>query len=134
MFKRKYKTVLTYGTFDLLHFGHLELLRRLRNLGDRIIVGLSTDEFNELKDKQCVMPYEKRKHLLEVLSYVDLVIPESNWDQKVDDVKNYDVDLFVMGDDWKGKFDFLSEHCEVLYLPRTDGISTTALKSIIKKG
>lgn len=133
MFKRKYKTVLTYGTFDLLHFGHLELLRRLRNLGDRIIVGLSTDEFNTLKDKECVMPYEKRKHLLEVLSYVDLVIPESDWDQKVDDVKNHDVDLFVMGDDWKGKFDFLEEHCEVLYLPRTDGISTTKLKTLLKE-
>lgn len=133
MFKRKYKTVLTYGTFDLLHFGHLELLRRLRNLGDRIIVGLSTDEFNSMKNKECVMTYEKRKHLLEILSYVDLVIPESDWDQKVDDVKNNDVDLFVMGDDWKGKFDFLKEHCEVLYLPRTDGISTTKLKTLLKK-
>lgn len=133
MFKRKYKTVLTYGTFDLLHFGHLELLRRLRDLGDRIIVGLSTDEFNQLKNKDCVMPYEKRKHLLEVLSYVDLVIPEKTWDQKIDDVKNHDVDLFVMGDDWKGKFDFLKKHCEVQYLPRTEGISTTKLKRLLKE-
>lgn len=132
MFKRKYTTVLTYGTFDLLHFGHLELLRRVRNLGDRVIVGLSTDEFNILKQKDCVMSYEKRKHLLEVLSYVDLVIPEDNWDQKVNDIKNYDVDLFIMGDDWKGKFDFLKEYCEVLYLPRTGGISTTRLKTLLK--
>lgn len=134
VFKRNYRTVLTYGTFDLLHFGHLELLRRVRNLGDRIIVGLSTDDFNIIKEKECVMTYEKRKHLLEVLRYVDLVIPEKNWDQKIDDVKNYDVDLFVMGDDWKGKFDFLKEHCDVLYLPRTEGISTTKLKTLLNKG
>lgn len=133
MFKRKYSTVLTYGTFDLLHFGHLELLRRIRNLGDRVIVGLSTDEFNILKEKQCIMPYEKRKHLLEVLSYVDLVIPEHNWDQKIDDIKNHDVDLFVMGDDWKGKFNYLEPYCEVLYLPRTEGISTTKLKNLLNE-
>ncbi|NGX84742.1 glycerol-3-phosphate cytidylyltransferase [Aequorivita sp. KMM 9714] len=133
VFKRNYKTVITYGTFDLLHFGHLELLRRVRNLGDKIIVGLSTDDFNIIKEKECVMSYEKRKHLLEVLRYVDLVIPEESWDQKIDDIKNYDVDLFVMGDDWKGKFDFLKEHCEVLYLPRTEGISTTKLKSLLNE-
>lgn len=133
LFKRNYKTVLTYGTFDLLHFGHLELLRRIRELGDRVIVGLSTDEFNEIKGKKCVMPYRKRKHLLEVLRYVDLVIPESNWEQKVEDIKNYQVDLFVMGEDWKGKFDFLKEYCEVIYLPRTKGISTTQLKGLLNK-
>lgn len=132
VFKRNYKTVLTYGTFDLLHFGHLELLRRIRNLGDKIIVGLSTDDFNVIKDKHCVMTYEKRKHLLEVLRYVDLVIPEEDWDQKINDVKNHDVDLFVMGDDWKGEFDFLKEHCEVLYLRRTEGISTTGIKTLLK--
>lgn len=131
MFKRSYRTVITYGTFDLLHFGHLELLRRIRNLGDRVIVGLSTDDFNILKQKECIMSFEKRKHLLEVLSYVDLVIPEEQWDQKIDDVKNHDVDLFVMGDDWKGKFDFLEAYCEVLYLPRTEGISTTKIKNIL---
>lgn len=131
VFSRNYKTVLTYGTFDLLHFGHLELLRRVRNLGDKIIVGLSTDDFNIIKQKDCIMPYEKRKHLLEVLRYVDLVIPEESWDQKINDVKNYDVDLFVMGDDWKGKFDFLKDYCEVLYLPRTEGISTTKIKTIL---
>jgi glycerol-3-phosphate cytidylyltransferase len=131
LFSRKYTTVLTYGTFDLLHFGHLEILRRTRALGDRVIVGLSTDEFNQVKGKKCIMPFEKRKHLLEILSYVDLVIPENNWEQKAEDVKNYDVDIFVMGDDWKGKFDFLEEYCHVRYLPRTKGISTTKLKSII---
>ena len=131
VFSRNYKTVLTYGTFDLLHFGHLELLRRVRNLGDKIIVGLSTENFNVIKEKECVMSYEKRKHLLEVLRYVDLVIPEESWDQKINDVKNYDVDLFVMGDDWKGKFDFLKDYCEVLYLPRTEGISTTKIKTIL---
>jgi len=131
MFKRKFNTVLTYGTFDLLHFGHLELLRRIRNLGDRVIVGLSTDEFNVIKQKDCIMPFEKRKHLLEVLSYVDLVIPEESWEQKINDIENHDVDLFVMGDDWKGKFDFLESYCEVLYLPRTEGISTTKIKKIL---
>lgn len=133
LFKRTYKTVLTYGTFDLLHFGHLELLRRVRNMGDRVIVGLSTDTFNEEKNKQCIMSYDKRKHLLEVLSYVDLVIPESNWNQKENDIKTYDVDVFVMGDDWKGKFDHLNEFCEVIYLPRTKGISTTQLKKLLKE-
>jgi glycerol-3-phosphate cytidylyltransferase len=133
LFSSKYKTVLTYGTFDLLHFGHLEILRRIRELGDQVIVGLSTDEFNRVKGKKCIMPFEKRKHLLEILSYVDLVIPENNWEQKTEDVKNYDVDIFVMGDDWKGKFDFLEEYCEVRYLPRTKGISTTKLKSILKE-
>jgi glycerol-3-phosphate dehydrogenase (NAD(P)+) len=131
LFSRKYTTVLTYGTFDLLHFGHLEILRRTRELGDRVIVGLSTDEFNQVKGKKCIMSFQKRKHLLEILSYVDLVIPENNWEQKTEDVKNYDVDIFVMGDDWMGKFDFLEEYCQVRYLPRTKGISTTKLKSII---
>ena len=98
-----------------------------------MIVGLSTDEFNAQKDKICEMPYEKRKEFLESIDYVDLVIPETNWEQKIDDVINHQVDIFVMGDDWKGKFDFLEKHCEVRYLPRTKGISTTAIKSIIRK-
>lgn len=131
LFKSNYKTVLTYGTFDLLHYGHLEILRRIREMGDKVIVGLSTDEFNKIKGKQCVMSYEKRKHLLEALDYVDLVIPENNWEQKTDDVQNYNVDLFVMGSDWEGEFNFLEEYCEVRYLPRTKGISTTKLKGVL---
>ena len=130
---QKFKTVLTYGTFDLLHYGHLEILRRASSLGDKLIVGISTDEFNELKGKTCVLPYEKRKELLESLDYVDKAIPEDNWEQKVSDVKENDVDIFVMGSDWEGKFDELKAYCKVIYFPRTKGISTTKLKSILKE-
>lgn len=130
---KKMKTVLTYGTFDLLHYGHIEILRRAKELGDRLIVGISTDEFNKVKGKKCQISYKKRKEFLEAVGYVDLVIPESEWEQKIDDVKNNEVDVFVMGDDWEGEFDFLKEYCEVVYLPRTIGISTTKLKSIIHK-
>lgn len=130
---QKFKTVLTYGTFDLLHYGHLEILRRASSLGDKLIVGISTDEFNELKGKTCILPYEKRKELLESLDYVDKVIPENNWEQKVSDVKENDVDIFVMGNDWEGKFDELKAYCKVIYFPRTKGISTTKLKSILKE-
>lgn len=133
LFKNKYKTVLTYGTFDLLHFGHLEILRRAKELGDELIVGLSTDEFNEQKGKKCKFPYQKRKEFLESLSYVDKVIPENNWEQKVQDIQNYEIDTFVMGHDWEGKFDFLKEFCEVHYFPRTKGISTTQIKEILNK-
>src|SRR5699024_6355178 len=133
LFKNKYKTVLTYGTFDLLHFGHLEILRRAKELGDELIVGLSTDEFNESKGKKCEFPYEKRKEFLESLSYVDKVIPEDNWEQKVKDVQNYEVDTFVMEHDWEGKFDFLKQYCKVHYFPRTKGISTTHIKEIMNK-
>lgn len=133
LFNKNYKTVLTYGTYDLLHYGHLEILRRAKELGDRLIVGLSTDEFNEIKGKKCVFPYEKRRGFLESLSYVDLVIPESSWEQKVHDVQTYEVDVFVMGHDWSGKFDFLQVYCEVQYFPRTAGISTTKLKKIISE-
>ena len=129
---QKFKTVLTYGTFDLLHYGHLEILRRASLLGDKLIVGISTDEFNELKGKTCVLSYEKRKELLESLDYVDKVIPEDNWEQKVSDVKENDVDIFVMGSDWEGKFDELKAYCKVIYFPRTKGISTTKLKSILE--
>jgi glycerol-3-phosphate cytidylyltransferase len=120
------KRVITYGTFDLLHYGHINLLRRARQMGDYLIVGLSTDEFNwNEKQKKCYFSYEKRKQLLEAIRYVDLVIPEENWEQKRTDVKEYHVDTFVMGDDWKGKFDFLKEEgCEVVYLPRTPEISS----------
>ena len=123
------KKVITYGTFDLLHYGHINLLKRAKALGDYLIVALSTDEFNwNQKQKKCYFSYEKRKQLLEAVRYVDLVIPEENWDQKKTDVKEYHVDTFVMGDDWKGKFDFLKDDCEVVYLERTPEISTTQIK------
>jgi glycerol-3-phosphate cytidylyltransferase len=129
------KKVITYGTFDLLHYGHINLLRRAKELGDYLIVGLSTDEFNwDEKQKKCYFPYEKRKALLEAIRYVDLVIPETNWNQKVSDVHEFKVDKFVMGDDWKGKFDYLSdEGVEVIYLPRTKEISTTQIKKDLSK-
>lgn len=127
------KKVITYGTFDLLHYGHINLLRRAKEQGDYLIVALSTDEFNwNEKGKKCYFTYEQRKELLEAIRYVDLVIPESSWDQKASDVKEFRVDTFVMGDDWKGKFDFLKELCEVVYLPRTPEISTTQIKSDLR--
>ena len=123
------RKVITYGTFDLLHAGHINLLRRAKELGDYLIVVVSTDEFNwNEKRKKCYFSYEERKKLVEAVRYVDLVIPEENWDQKISDVKEYHVDTFVMGDDWKGKFDFLKDYCKVVYLPRTEGISTTKIK------
>lgn len=127
------KRVITYGTFDLLHYGHINLLKRAKSLGDYLIVALSTDEFNKCKNKTCYFPYEKRKQLLEAIRYVDLVIPEENWEQKVDDVRLYKVDTFVMGDDWEGKFDFLKPYCEVIYFPRTPEISTTQIKNDLEK-
>ena len=127
----KIKTVLTYGTYDLLHYGHLEILRKASLLGDKLIVGVSTDKFNEIKGKTCVLPYQKRKELLDSIDYVDKVIPENNWDQKVTDIQDNDIDIFVMGDDWKGKFDELKKFCEVIYFPRTKGISSTKLRSIL---
>ena len=123
------KTVITYGTFDLLHVGHINILKRARALGDRLIVALSTDEFNVLKHKEAYHTYDDRKILLESIKYVDMVIPEENWEQKLTDVGKYSVDIFVMGDDWDGKFDFLKSRCEVVYLPRTSGISTTKIKT-----
>ncbi len=127
------KRVITYGTFDLLHYGHINLLRSAKQLGDYLIVALSTDEFNwTQKQKKCYFPYEKRKQLLEAIRYVDLVIPEECWDQKPLDVKEFRVDTFVMGDDWSGKFDFLKDYCEVVYLPRTPQISTSQIKEDLK--
>lgn len=123
------KRILTYGTFDLLHYGHINLVRRAKDLGDYLIVGLSTDEFNALKGKESYFKFEERKMLLESIRYVDLVISENTWEQKVEDIIKYEIDVFVMGDDWKGKFDFLKEYCEVVYLPRTEDISTTQIKS-----
>lgn len=129
------KKVITYGTFDLLHYGHINLLRRARELGDYLIVALSTDEFNwREKQKKCYFPYAKRKLMLEAIRYVDEVIPEENWEQKNTDVVTYGVDVFVIGDDWKGKFDFLMDKCEVVYLPRTPEISTTQIKDSLKEG
>lgn len=128
------KRIITYGTFDLLHYGHINILKRAKNLGDYLIVALSTDEFNSLKkNKKTYFNYEQRKTLLESLRFVDLVIPEENWEQKINDVKLYHIDTFVMGDDWAGKFDFLKEYCEVVYLPRTPEISTTQIKEDLNK-
>lgn len=127
--EKKMKRVITYGTFDLLHYGHINLLQRAKSLGDYLIVALSTDEFNwKEKQKKCYFSYEERKRLLEAVRYVDLVIPEESWEQKISDVRAYHIDTFVMGDDWEGKFDFLKEYCEVIYLPRTPEISTTQIK------
>lgn len=126
------KRVITYGTFDLLHYGHINLLKRARLQGDYLVVALSTDEFNlNDKNKKCYFSFEKRKTLLEAIRYVDLVIPEHNWEQKKKDIELYHIDEFVIGDDWLGKFDFLKTSCEVVYLPRTPEISTTKIKSDI---
>lgn len=127
------KKVITYGTFDLLHKGHINILRRAKEKGDHLTVVLSSDEFNAIKGKKAYMSYEDRKLILEAVKYVDAVIPEFNWEQKVSDVVDNDIDVFVMGDDWEGKFDFLKEHCEVVYLPRTEGVSTTKIKEDLKK-
>lgn len=128
------KRVITYGTFDILHYGHINLLRRARALGDYLIVVLSSDEFNKIKKKTSYYTYEQRKTILEACRYVDLVVPEYNWEQKRDDIIKYYADIFVMGDDWKGKFDFLSDICQVIYLPRTPDISTTKIKSNLVSG
>ncbi len=126
------KRVITYGTYDVLHYGHINLLKRAKALGDYLIVALSSDEFNEIKNKKSYYNYDQRKLLLESLRYVDLVIPENNWEQKIDDIKKYQADIFVMGDDWKGKFDFLKDYCEVVYLPRTPNVSSTQTKQYLK--
>ena len=125
------KRVITYGTFDVLHYGHIRLLKRAKELGDYLIVALSSDEFNKIKNKQSFYTYEQRKMILEAVRYVDLVIPENNWDQKRDDVIKYQADIFVMGDDWKGKFDFLKDLCEVVYLERTPDVSSTNTKEYL---
>lgn len=128
------KKVITYGTFDLFHIGHLNLLNRARKLGDYLIVGLSTDEFNSsAKNKTCVVNYQDRKSILEAIRCVDLVIPEASWEQKIQDVQRLGVDVFVIGDDWAGKFDFLKDYCEVVYLPRTENVSSTEIKQFIQQ-
>ena len=125
------KRILTYGTFDLLHYGHIRILKRAKELGDYLVVALSTDEFNAIKGKKAYHSYETRKKMLEAIRYVDLVIPENNWEQKLQDVKDYKIDVVVMGDDWAGsdKFDYLKEYCEIAFLERTPGISTSQIKS-----
>lgn len=123
------RRVLTYGTYDLMHYGHIRLLKRAKQHGDYLIVAVSTDEFNAIKGKKAYHDYETRKKMLEAIRYVDLVIPENDWDQKLEDVLEYKVDVFCMGDDWEGKFDHLKDHCEVEYLPRTEGISTSKIKN-----
>ncbi|MHC1736295.1 MAG: glycerol-3-phosphate cytidylyltransferase [Erysipelotrichaceae bacterium] len=127
------KRVITYGTYDLLHWGHIRLLKRARALGDYLIVALSTDEINEFKGKKAYHSYEERKLMLEAIRYVDLVIPENDWEQKRGDIVKFNVDVFAIGDDWEGKFDYLEDLCEVVYLPRTDGISTTKIKQDLEK-
>lgn len=129
----KMKKIITYGTFDLLHYGHINLLKRAKALGDYLIVGLSTDEFNQIKGKSSYFSYEERKILLESIVYVDEIIPETNWEQKKYDIVLHNADTFVMGNDWEGEFDFLSDICNVVYLPRTKGISTTKIKKDLVK-
>ena len=125
------KRILTYGTFDLLHYGHIRILKRAKELGDYLVVALSTDEFNATKGKKAYHSYETRKKMLEAIRYVDLVIPENNWEQKIQDIKDYKIDVVVMGDDWAGsdKFDYLKEYCEVKFLESTPGVSTTMIKN-----
>ena len=123
------RRVITYGTFDVLHYGHINLLKRAKSLGDYLIVACSTDEFNKIKGKKALYPFEERKKMLESLRFVDLVIPEENWEQKATDIRNFFVDIFVMGDDWSGKFDELKQLCEVVYLPRTPDVCSTNTKS-----
>ena len=129
------KKVITYGTFDLLHYGHINLLKRAKSLGDYLIVGLSTDEFNNKeKNKECYFDYENRKSLLDAVRYVDCVIPENNWEQKISDIQKYNIDVFVIGDDWKGKVDYLKDSgVEVVYLPRTKEISTSKIKDDLNR-
>lgn len=129
------KRIITYGTFDLLHYGHINLLRRAKEQGDYLVVALSTNEFNwNQKQKKCYFSFEKRKQLLESIRYVDLVIPENSWDQKITDITEYHIDTFIMGDDWSGEFDFLKEKtkAEVIYLPRTPEVSTSQIKEDLK--
>ncbi len=128
------KKVITYGTFDLFHIGHLNILKRAKELGDYLIVGVSSDDFNLEKGKVCMIPDYERMEIVSAIKYVDEVILETSWDQKKEDILRYQIDTFVMGDDWEGKFDELKEYCDVVYLPRTEGISTTDIKDQIQKG
>lgn len=126
------KIVITYGTFDMFHIGHLRLLQRLKKLGDKLIVAVSTDEFNAIKGKTTVIPFADRVEIVQNIKCVDEVIAENDWEQKVSDIQKYNISIFAMGNDWEGKFDYLKEWCEVVYLPRTEGISTSYLKQVLK--
>jgi len=128
------RTVITYGTFDLFHLGHLRILERSAALGDRLVVGVSTDEFNQTKDKVCIQPFEERFAIVGAMRVVDGVFAEDSWDQKPADIEREGAHIFVMGDDWKGKFDDLSDYCDVTYLPRTEGLATTDRKEFINSG
>lgn len=125
------KTVITYGTFDLFHIGHLKLLQRLRALGDRLVVGVSTDEFNAIKGKKTVVSFEHRIEIVNAVRYVDATFPEHHWEQKRDDIRREGAAIFAMGDDWVGKFDDLEDICEVVYLPRTRDVSTTEIRQLV---
>ena len=127
------KTVITYGTFDMFHIGHLRLLQRLSELGEQLIVAVSTDEFNALKHKKTLIPYDQRAEIVANIACVDQVVPEHSWEQKQHDIERYQVDVFAMGDDWPGAFDFLKPFCEVVYLPRTQDVSTTELKQSLNQ-
>lgn len=124
-------TVLTYGTFDTLHYGHIHLLERAKNLGTKLIVGLSSDEFNSKKGKRSHFDYNERRSLVEAIRHVDLVIPEESWEQKIRDVRDFKVDVFTIGDDWAGEFDFLADYCKVVYMPRTPSISSTLIRTAV---
>jgi glycerol-3-phosphate cytidylyltransferase len=124
----KTNKIITYGTFDLFHIGHLRLLQRVKNLGHHLTVAVSTDDFNAIKGKKTLISYDQRREIVDNIKCVDQVIPETCWEQKEEDIKNFDIDIFAMGNDWQGKFDFLRDHCEVVYLPRTDDISSTEIK------
>ncbi|MBR5575281.1 MAG: glycerol-3-phosphate cytidylyltransferase [Alphaproteobacteria bacterium] len=125
------KRIITYGTFDTFHWAHMNLLRRARELGDWLAVGLSTDEFNATKGKRSHFDYQERRRILSGVKYVDFIFPESTWEQKRDDILKYKIDVFVIGDDWQGKFDFLSDICQVVYLPRSPDISTSIIKGMM---
>jgi glycerol-3-phosphate cytidylyltransferase len=125
-------TIITYGTFDLFHIGHLQILKRLKEMGDRLVVGVSTDDFNKEKGKKTIIPFSDRLEIIKSIKYVDEAFAEENWNQKVSDIKKYNAQTFAMGSDWTGKFDHLKAHCTVLYLPRTDGISSTEIKKSLQ--
>lgn len=124
--------ILTYGTFDTLHYGHIELLRRARELGDWLAVGLSTDEFNTQKGKTSYFNYSQRREFLSAVKYVDMIFPENTWEQKRNDIIKYNIDVFVIGDDWRGRFDDLSDLCRVVYLPRSKNISSSLIKNLLQ--